>query len=178
MRNTMIKEMRTIMRKETEQEEMLIYGEKAEGCFLQGYNCAQSVVLAFSGILEEKCGIKPDILIRIASPFGGGMGRLREVCGAVSGMFMVLGALEGYDNPKEGKAKADLYRDVQLLAEQFERENGSIVCRRLLGLDERRQSSVPEERTAEYYEKRPCPEMVRCAAAILEKFLRERKYIK
>ncbi|MGN0733914.1 MAG: C-GCAxxG-C-C family protein [Emergencia sp.] len=165
------------MRKETEHVEKNIYGDKAREYFLHGYNCTQSVVLAFSDIIRKSAGIEPQALVRVSSPFGGGMGRLREVCGAVSGMLMVLGALEGYDNPEDRQAKTELYRDVQLLAEQFERENGSIVCRQLLGLSERRQNYVPEARTGEYYEKRPCPEMVRSAASILEEYLRERKYI-
>ena len=122
----------------------------AEEYFLQGYNCAQSVVLAFSHLIKEKSGIDESQLVRMVSPFGGGMGRLREVCGAVSGMFFVLGALEGYDNPKDNTGKTRLYEDVQLLAERFEKENGSIICRNLLGLKEGRENPVPEERSEEY----------------------------
>ena len=149
----------------------------AEEYFLQGYNCAQSVVLAFSHLIKENTGIDESQLVRMVSPFGGGMGRLREVCGAVSGMFIVLGALEGYDNPKENTGKIRLYEDIQLLAERFEKENGSIICRNLLGIKERRQRPVPEDRTEEYYRRRPCTEMVRSAAAILDDFLHERNYL-
>lgn len=149
----------------------------AEEYFLQGYNCAQSVVLAFSHLTKEKTGIDESQLVRMVSPFGGGMGRLREVCGAVSGMFFVLGALEGYDNPKDNTGKTRLYEDVQLLAERFEKENGSIICRNLLGLKEGRENPVPEERSEEYYRRRPCAEMVRSAAEILDDFLHERNYL-
>ena len=149
----------------------------AEEYFLQGYNCAQSVVLAFSYLIKEKTGIDESQLVRMVSPFGGGMGRLREVCGAVSGMFFVLGALEGYDNPKDNTGKTGLYEDVQLLAERFEKENGSIICRNLLGLKEGRENPVPEERSEEYYRRRPCAEMVRSAAEILDDFLHERNYL-
>ena len=149
----------------------------AEEYFLQGYNCAQSVVLAFSYLIKEKTGIDESQLVRMVSPFGGGMGRLREVCGAVSGMFFVLGALEGYDNPKDNTSKTGLYEDVQLLAERFEKENGSIICRNLLGLKEGRENPVPEERSEEYYRRRPCAEMVRSAAEILDDFLHERNYL-
>ena len=149
----------------------------AEEYFLQGYNCAQSVVLAFSHLIKEKSGIDESQLVRMVSPFGGGMGRLREVCGAVSGMLFVLGALEGYDNPKDNTGKTRLYEDVQLLAERFEKENGSIICRNLLGLKEGRENPVPEERSEEYYRRRPCAEMVRSAAEILDDFLHERNYL-
>ena len=149
----------------------------AEEYFLQGYNCAQSVVLAFSHLIKEKSVIDESQLVRMVSPFGGGMGRLREVCGAVSGMLFVLGALEGYDNPKDNTGKTRLYEDIQLLAERFEKENGSIICRNLLGLKEGRENPVPEERSEEYYRRRPCAEMVRSAAEILDDFLHERNYL-
>ena len=149
----------------------------AEEYFLQGYNCAQSVVLAFSHLIKEKSGIDESQLVRMVSPFGGGMGRLREVCGAVSGMLFVLGALEGYDNPKDNTGKTRLYEDIQLLAERFEKENGSIICRNLLGLKEGRENPVPEERSEEYYRRRPCAEIVRSAAEILDDFLHERNYL-
>lgn len=139
--------------------------------FGQGYNCAQSVVLAFADLIpvEEK-----DVIIRMSSSFGGGMGRLREVCGAVSGMFLVIGALYGYDGPETGSAKAEHYARVQELAKAFEEANGSIVCRELLGLKEHRQAPVPEARTEAYYKKRPCKELVGCAAEILETYLQEK----
>ncbi len=142
--------------------------EMARQNFLKGYNCSQAVVLAFSDIIP----VSEDILLRLASPFGGGMGRLREVCGAVSGMFFVLGAVSGYCEPRNAEAKAALYEDVQELADEFEKANGSIVCRELLGLREKRQDPRPEERTPEYYRKRPCPELAGKAAEIMEGYLR------
>lgn len=148
------------------------YGQKARDLFLQGYNCAQAVVLAYADVIEKNGGIDTPMLLKMASPFGGGMGRLREVCGSISGIFMVLGALEGYNAPGDRQGKIDLYRDVQLLAGEFEKKNGSIICRELLGLPAGKDQPVPEERTQAYYESRPCPDKIADAAAILETFLR------
>jgi C_GCAxxG_C_C family probable redox protein len=102
--------------------------QKAKDNFLKGYNCAQAVALAFSDLtpLDEKT------TARAASAFGGGMGRLREVCGAVSGAFMAAALVEGYDDPKNNVGKTELYRKIQELAARFKEENGSIVCRELL----------------------------------------------
>lgn len=143
--------------------------EIAMELFLQGYTCAQSVVIAFEDILP----LDREMLARVSSSFGGGMGRLREVCGTVSGMFIVIGILQGFDTDKPGEAKATHYAKVQELAHRFEDRNGSIVCRELLGLDVKREAPVPEERTAEYYKKRPCKELVGSAAEILEEYLIE-----
>ncbi|MBR3158860.1 MAG: C_GCAxxG_C_C family protein [Atopobiaceae bacterium] len=145
-------------------------GEKARGNFLQGYNCAQSVVLAFEDVLAE-AGIDANVAARLSSPFGGGMGRMREVCGAVSGMLMVLGLVEGYDDPKAFAAKKELYARVQELAGAYAQENGSIVCRELLGLRKGPSEATPERRTDAYYRKRPCPELCACAARILAEHL-------
>ena len=142
--------------------------EAAEHNFTEGYNCTQSVIKAFSDLIP----MEEQALISMVSPLGGGMGRLREVCGAVSGMFLVLGALYGYADPQDKVAKAELYREVQELAASFEAENGSIVCRELLGLSVKKEQPVPEDRTAAYYAKRPCKELVGCAAALLEEFIR------
>lgn len=141
--------------------------EKAMQLFEEGYNCAQSVFLAF----EDLHGMEPKAAAALSSSFGGGMGRLREVCGAVSGMFLVAGALYGYDDPKAGEEKMAHYARIQELAAAFEKENGSIVCRELLGLSTKREAPVPEERTAEYYKKRPCKELVGQAAEILEQYI-------
>ena len=135
--------------------------------FQKGYNCAQAIVLAFADMIP----IEEELLLRMASSFGGGMGRLREVCGAMSGMFMVVGALYGYDDSKEAKIKAEHYARIQELAGRFEEKNGSIVCRELLGLNIKHDSSVPKERTQEYYKKRPCPQLVADAAKILEDYI-------
>lgn len=145
------------------------HGDKAKQLFMEGYNCSQAVVGAFC----EECKMDFDTAMRLASSFGGGMGRLREVCGAVSGMFMVAGLLYGYDDPKEQKLKAEHYERIQALAQEFQKENGSIVCRELLGLSEKKSEPVPEQRSKEYYKKRPCPEMVKMAAEIMERYLNQ-----
>ncbi len=137
--------------------------------FMKGYNCSQSIVLAFADLLP----VGESELLKLSSSFGGGMGRLREVCGSVSGMFMVAGLLYGYDGPETGQVKADHYARIQELAHRFEEKHGSIVCRELLGLSVRNDVPVPEKRTAEYYKKRPCPEIIGDAAEILEKFINE-----
>ena len=143
--------------------------EQAMQNFYEGYNCTQAVVLAFSDLIP----LEKESLLAMVSPLGGGMGRLREVCGSVSGMFLVLGALQGYSDPKTKEQKAQLYAKVQKLASEFEKRNGSIVCRELLGLKEKKQDPTPQERTPEYYKKRPCPELIGMAAEILEEFLKE-----
>ena len=122
---------------------MSLKGELAKTYFKEGYNCAQSIALAFC----DEIGIEKTKLLRMVSSFGGGMGRLREVCGAVSGMFFVAGALYGYDDPKDMQAKKEHYARIQELAAQFRAQNGSIVCRELLGLDVKHQSPVPSART-------------------------------
>lgn len=145
--------------------------EHAMQLFEEGYNCAQSVFLAF----EDLHGIDRETAARLSSSFGGGMGRLREVCGAVSGMFMTAGVLYGYDDPKASTEKSEHYGRIQELAKAFEEKNGSIVCRELLGLEVKRETPVPEARTAEYYKKRPCKELVGDAAEILEAYIKAEK---
>lgn len=146
-------------------------GKAAMDNFLEGYNCSQAVVLAFSDLFD----MDKQMLLRMSSSLGGGMGRLREVCGSVSGMFIVAGLLYGYDDPKAFEEKAAHYGRIQELAGRFRECQGSIVCRELLGLSERESSPVPEKRTGEYYQKRPCAELVGVAAVILEQFIAERE---
>lgn len=143
--------------------------EQATENFLKGYNCSQSLTLAFADLLP----LDEETLLKMSSSFGGGMGRLREVCGAVSGMFMVVGLLYGYGTPETGDVKKEHYAKIQELAGRFEEKYGSIVCRELLGLSVHRDTPVPEARTEAYYKKRPCPEMVGVAAEILEAFIAE-----
>ena len=143
--------------------------EMAMQNFLEGYNCTQSIIRAF----EDMLTVDVETALSIASPFGGGMGRLREVCGSVSGMFMVLGYLKGYNDPKDYEGKKDLYAHVQELAKRFEEKNGSIVCRDLLGLSVQKEDALPTPRTEEYYKKRPCKEIIGSAAEILEEYLQE-----
>lgn len=146
------------------QHDAAYYAKKAEDLFAQGYNCSQSVLLAFT----EECGLSEAVAARISSSFGGGMGRLREVCGAVSGMFMVAGLCCGYDDPKARTEKTEHYARIQQLAGDFQAKNGSIICRTLLGLNQSGASvPTPEERTAAYYQKRPCKALVGDAARIV-----------
>lgn len=145
------------------------HGEKAKQLFMEGYNCSQAVFGAFC----DECGMDFETAMKLSSSFGGGMGRLREVCGAVSGMFMVAGILYGYDDPKGQNEKTLHYERIQKLAQEFQKENGSIVCRELLGLSEKKSEPAPEKRTEQYYKKRPCPEMVKMAAEIIEQYIRE-----
>lgn len=114
--------------------------ERAMELFKQGYNCSQSVFGAFC----EECGIDFETALKLSSSFGGGMGRLREVCGAVSGMFMVVGMKYGYTDPKDSVSKAEHYKRIQELAEEFKENNRSIVCRELLELSVQSESYIPE----------------------------------
>ena len=143
--------------------------EAAMENFRKGYNCSQSIVLAF----EDMLPVDKNLLSKLSSSFGGGMGRLREVCGSVSGMFMVAGLLYGYEGPETGEVKAEHYARIQELAHRFEEKHGSIVCRELLNLSVRHDQPVPEARKNEYYKKRPCPELIGDAAEILEQFIKE-----
>ena len=141
--------------------------ELGESYFSKGYNCAQSVALAFS----SEMGLSEDLALKLSSGFGGGMGRLREVCGAVSGMVMVLSALEGYTSPTDNESKMELYKKVQTLLGEFKNANGSIICRELIGETKVAVSPIPEKRTEEYYKKRPCKLLVGDACEILENYL-------
>ena len=142
-------------------------GDRAYELFMSGYNCTQSDAGAFADVM----GMDFDTVVKLASGFGGGIGRLREVCGTFSGVVMVLNVLYGYSDPKAAKAKTELYSRIQQLAAQFTSDNGSLICRELLGLAKPEGSPVPEQRTGEYYKKRPCPELCRYAADMLEEYL-------
>lgn len=145
--------------------------ELAMDYFKEGYNCSQSVFLAFC----DEYGMDCETALKVSSSFGAGMGRLREVCGAVTGMFMVAGMIYGYTDPKDHTSKTEHYKRIQYLAKKFEEKNPSIICRELLGLDAGKDSPVPELRTAEYYKKRPCVELVGMAADIMEQYIAEHK---
>ena len=144
-------------------------GEIAKQYFLDGYNCAQAVVLAFA----QDFGLDKKTAVMLSSSFGGGMGRLREVCGAVSGMFMVLGLKYGYASPEDNQAKKELYKKVQEVAGLFKDDNGSIICRELLGLNQTGKSDpTPELRTESYYKKRPCKDLVKFAADLVDEYIK------
>ena len=139
--------------------------ELAQQYFEQGYNCAQAVALAFEDLLP----VDKNNLAKLCSPFGGGMGRMRHVCGALSGSFVVYGLLNGYDGPETGNMKKDLYSQIQEIANEFKKQNGSIICSELLGLNKGENNSpVPTPRTSEFFQKRPCKEIVKLTAQILE----------
>lgn len=142
---------------------------KAMELFREGYNCSQAVVLAFKDLYD----VDIQTILKLSSSFGGGMGRLREVCGSVSGMFLVAGLLYGYDSPKDFEGKTRHYERIQKLAHEFQALNGSIVCRELLGLGKKEESFVPEKRTEEYYKKRPCMQLIGMSAAIMERYIEE-----
>ena len=141
---------------------------KAAELFLGGHNCAQAIVVAFADVT----GLEPTFAAKLSSSFGGGIGRLREVCGAVSGMVMVAGLLYGYDEPGEKDAnKKAHYKLVQELCEKFREEIGHIVCRDILKNPPSDPNPTP--RTAEFYKTRPCARMVMTAARILDEYIAE-----
>ena len=142
--------------------------EKAVALFKEGFNCSQSVVAAFA----DQYGFTHEQALRMSASFGGGIGRMRETCGAACGLFMLAGletgAVEGAD--RDGKARN--YAVVQELAEEFKRRNGALKCADLLGLSKKEPVvSTPEARTAQYYAKRPCVKMVEEAARIWCEYL-------
>ena len=143
------------------------HGLKAAELFLSGYNCAQAVAVAFTDVT----GLTEQQAAKMASAFGGGMGRMREVCGAVSGMLMVLSYVYGYDTPGDDISKKRLYGQVQALAAGFRAENGSIICREILKNPP--SDPNPSPRTQSYYAKRPCAKMVYTAGRLLDEFMEE-----
>ena len=148
------------------------YGMIAKELFLAGYNCSQAVFCAFA----EELGMERSAAARLSASFGGGMGRLRLTCGCVSGAVMVLGLAMGYDPEDSSKdAKAIHYEKVRELAAALEQRNGSLICKELLAMKgvDATAGGAPEERTEEYYKRRPCPEYVRIAAEETAKLLKK-----
>ena len=145
------------------------HAELARELFMQGYNCAQAVVCAFCDVT----GLEIDAAARMASSFGGGLGRLREVCGTVSGAALVLGIVKGYADPEDYAAKKAHYALVQDFARRFREANGNIVCRELLKGIGATEGGAPEARTEAYYKKRPCPNLAYCAAEILDEMMKD-----
>ncbi len=148
---------------------MSVKGDRAYELFKEGYNCSQAVFGAFA----EELGVDFETALKLASGFGGGIGRMREVCGAFTGLTMAASMIYGYNDPKATDTKAELYEKIRALADKFREENGSIICRELLGLQQAEKSAVPEARTSEYYKKRPCAELCRYAADLLEQFIKD-----
>ena len=144
--------------------------EKAVVFFKSGYNCSQSVVLAFA----DMYGFTQEQAARMAASFGGGIGRMRQTCGAACGMFLLAGLETGATDPKDREGKGANYAVVQELAAEFKKRNGSTICAELLGLKKPEGVPTPEERTEQYYAKRPCARMVEEAARIWAEYLENR----
>ena len=147
------------------------YSEKAGKLFREGYNCAQSVFCAFA----EDLGIDFETALKLSSSFGGGMGRLREVCGAVSAMFMIAGLKYGYTTPNNDEIKGEHYARIQELAKRFKEKHGTIICRELLGLDIKVDDPIPSKRTEQYYKDRPCEGIILDAAKIISEYISSTK---
>ncbi len=142
--------------------------EKAIALFKEGFNCSQSVVAAFA----DKYGFTHEQALRMSASFGGGIGRMRETCGAACGLFMLAGLQTGATEGADKEGKAANYALVQELAAEFKKRNGGLRCADLLGLPNKEPIvSTPEERTAQYYKKRPCVQMVEEAARIWAEYL-------
>jgi len=141
--------------------------EKAEALFLEGCNCAQAVLAAY----HDEVGLSEEQALKLSSSFGGGMGRMREVCGACSAAFMIAGLLRGYSEIGDDKAKTEHYRLIQQMADRFKEKHGTILCRELLKGLKADTSPIPSARTAEYYKVRPCLRFVRTASELVEEFL-------
>ena len=142
--------------------------EKAKELFHQGFNCSQSVMAACADIY----GMDEQTALRVAASFGGGIGRMRQTCGAACGMFLLAGLENGSATPHDAEGKKMNYVLVQELAAKFKEENGSLICTELLGIAPKPQNPEPEPRTEAYYQKRPCVEMVANAVRI---FLTQRE---
>ena len=136
--------------------------EKAVALFKQGFNCSQAVFAACADIY----GMDEQTALRLAASFGGGIGRMRQTCGAACGMFLLAGLENGSAIPGDAEGKKNNYTYVQHLANKFKDENGSLICAELLGIAPRPQEPTPEARTEAYYIKRPCAEMVASAVRI------------
>ena len=148
----------------TEQQNKLIEDRvrKAVELFESGYNCSQSVFMAYADLYD----FDVETAAKIATSFGGGMGRLREVCGAVSGMFMVLGLQYPASDVTDKKAKSDNYEAVQKTAREFKQEMGSYICADILKIKREPENAAPSDRNTKYYALRPCSRCVAIAAEI------------
>lgn len=144
--------------------------DKAKELFKSGYNCSQAVL----GVFCEELGLDFETAMKVASSFGGGMGRMREVCGTVSGMFMAAGLAFASTSDSPAK-KGEHYKRIQELAKRFKDKNGSIICRELLQGIESSSDPKPSPRTENYYKKRPCVELVGDSVKIFEQYLKESK---
>ena len=152
---------------ETTNQQTETHAERAVRLFEEGYNCSQSVFGAFAPDYD----IPRDLAMRLSASFGAGMGRMREICGCVSGIGFVLGLETGSVEGKDQKQKGYNYEQVRKLVGQFQARYGTIYCKELLGLTRMEDSAMPSQRTAEYYQKRPCKEMIRQTAQMIEDYV-------
>ena len=144
-------------------EDIEVRVARAKELFHQGFNCSQSVFAACADLY----GIEDEALaLRLSASFGGGIGRMRQTCGAACGMFILAGLENGSAIPGDAEGKKQNYVLVQDLAAKFKAENGSLICAELLGIAPKPQNPTPEPRTEAYYQKRPCVEMVATAVRI------------
>lgn len=143
-------------------------GEQAEHNFREGYTCAQAVALAFC----KDAGADEKTLLAATYPMGGGMGRMRLTCGAVNAMAIIAGMKMSHGQPGDLQRRGEIYAVVRQMVEEFKADNGTIICAELLGRAlPKNDSPQPEERTADYYKRRPCPEKIRQCGLIIEKYL-------
>lgn len=143
------------------------YSDRAEEFFMSGFNCAQSLYAAFAPLV----GVEEKDALRISAPFGGGFGRMRHVCGAFSGLTLVIGHFFGYEDLSSPE-KDTIYPRVQELGKRFEARCGSLICKEILD-NKAEVGGIASPRTEEYYKSRPCVRVVRAAAEILEEYLKE-----
>ncbi len=143
--------------------------QKARDLFAEGYNCTQSVFLTYCDVF----GMDFQLAAKIAAPFGGGMGRMHEVCGSVSGMSLIAGMMEPVVDPSDKESKKRNYALVQEFAEPFRKEYGTIICRELLALGQKKDNSGSTDRPSENHKKRPCIEYVATAARIVGENLQQ-----
>lgn len=141
--------------------------EKAVELFESGFNCCQSVFAAYADLF----GMDTQAALKLSSGMGAGVGRMREICGTVSAMALLAGMKQGNTDPENMEAKTEIYELVRNMSGRFREENGSIICRELLGILKQEESARPSERTKEYYAVRPCARLVASAAKIVEDML-------
>ena len=146
--------------------------EQATATFEEGYTCAQSVFSTYADLF----GMDKETALKLSSPMGGGIGRMREVCGAVSAMALLAGLKEGNTDPTNEEGKEKIYLLTRQVAEKFREQFGTIVCRELLGIEGMEESAKPSVRTQQYYQERPCLQLIAAAAKIIEEMLLADKY--
>ncbi|MBD5462772.1 MAG: C_GCAxxG_C_C family protein [Lachnospiraceae bacterium] len=146
--------------------------EQATATFEEGYTCAQSVFSTYADLF----GMDKETALKLSSPMGGGIGRMREVCGAVSAMALLAGLKEGNTDPENEEGKEKIYLLTRQMAEKFREQFGTIVCRELLGIEGMEESAKPSVRTQQYYQERPCLQLIAAAAKIIEEMLLADKY--